>query len=664
MHVPAMQSAVVRCAEAIEWAAGHCRVQAVDVMRDSPWGTTLRLASDTGYAFLKVLPPHQTDAAASLVAISAALEGDVAPLLAADVARGWLLGGDHRGRPIDVAADPRLAFDLLRSYVHVQARSARTLDRLAALPRFSAKSLWRRTRAFLDCRSLARMSSGPARLSDFIGLERAGLLGGAVDAVSGALLQRFACCESAASVIEHADLHPGNVAMMRSGELVFHDWDNALIGPPGLSLSCLVSGTACLYAAPGAVDAFDDEAVDAALDASSVARFYRACVADAGLESRERLRETLPAAVLAGLFLRLVCYAQYPPRNESERALCASDLEQIAAEILGWCNRLAFRERDRAGADRIVELLHAQRCLPELLDVARHAGGDAVLATPAAEHVLVREVAALAQAEMLAREPARVPALIAGSASRRDPAALALEAGVAAGLLAEHGCLAVDALFPPAMLEQCLAHHRAGLACDQRAWPQVGDRRTMRPLRLGGPFNTPALYAQPLLMDLLSVLLGPDFLIGSMTLVESQPGADAQHWHADHPPLFPEAAVAGSLPAHALTVLIPLVDVDEAVGGTELLKGSHRTVEHDLRAGITRGISLGGCLLFDYRLMHRGMANRSLRARPVLSIVYQRDWFRDAVNFRHFPPLQVAFDELGRIPASLSGLFRLADVIR
>ena len=43
----------------------------------------------------------------------------------------------------------------------------------------------------------------------------------------------------------------------------------------------------------------------------------------------------------------------------------------------------------------------------------------------------------------------------------------------------------------------------------------------------------------------------------------------------------------------------------------------------------------------------------------MLSIVYQRSWFRDAVNFSRFPPLQMGFEELKRVPAPLSGLFRL-----
>ena len=137
----------------------------------------------------------------------------------------------------------------------------------------------------------------------------------------------------------------------------------------------------------------------------------------------------------------------------------------------------------------------------------------------------VLTIAHLAQAQGDARLDDRVPSLMAGNAAPRDPALTELEADVAADMFIEHGCLALEAAFPPTLLARCLAHHQAGLACEPGAWPEVGEGRTMLPLRVGGPFNAPELYAQPLLMRLLDRLLGPDFLIGSMTMVVARPGA-------------------------------------------------------------------------------------------------------------------------------------------
>ena len=54
-----------------------------------------------------------------------------------------------------------------------------------------------------------------------------------------------------------------------------------------------------------------------------------------------------------------------------------------------------------------------------------------------------------------------------------------------------------------------------------------------------------------------------------------------QAWHADGPPLFSsEAARNGSMPAHALNIFIPLVDLDETSGSTQFALGTHTETEH------------------------------------------------------------------------------------
>ena len=44
-------------------------------------------------------------------------------------------------------------------------------------------------------------------------------------------------------------------------------------------------------------------------------------------------------------------------------------------------------------------------------------------------------------------------------------------------------------------------------------------------------------------------------------------------------------------------------------------------------------IDRGDIIVFDYRVVHRGMANAASAARPVLYSTFSRPWFRDALNF-------------------------------
>ena len=56
------------------------------------------------------------------------------------------------------------------------------------------------------------------------------------------------------------------------------------------------------------------------------------------------------------------------------------------------------------------------------------------------------------------------------------------------------------------------------------------------------------------------------------------------------------------------------------------------------RAGRVAGVSFadakaGDAILFDYRVLHRGLANTSAKPRPLLYFTYGRAWFTDATNY-------------------------------
>lgn len=639
----------------LAWARSHVAFSRVETVRASPWGTTLRLDGQQQRFFLKVLAPRRAGAVAASAAVAALLDDAVAPAIAFDSRRGLLLSADHGGTPPPQPGCADFAARLLERYAGAQARASSALAALAGLPRFDLDDIWMRAQRFLDCRDQHASAGDCARLADFVGVERAALLADAVDASAALLLGRMRACAALPVTLEHGDLHAGNVAITPDGGLRLHDWEEARLGPAGLSFSCLVGETADLA-----------RGLEGDAGATRQAARYARCLAAAGYAPLDLLRDALPAAVLAGLFVRLCAYADYPPRDDAMREVCVPDLEHIGGEILGWCRGLAAG--DPACAGTLMRLFQEHGRLAELLAMARDLDDDALSAVAAGAPgsglapVAVLETARLVRAERAARHDTLVPRLGGLRTSHLEPALMAARVDVACAMLAEHGCLVLESLCPPATLDACRVHQLARAEREPATAARVGNRRIMQPAPLSGPFNAPELYAPPLIVRIMAALLGADFVIGSMSIVTSLPGADAQHLHADHPPLYPELASSGSLPAHAYTALIPLIDIDEEVGGTELFKGSHRNGGGALGAGASPALRLGDCLLFDYRLAHRGLANRSLRARPVLSLVYQRSWFRDAVNFGGFAPLQVPFDQLVRIPEALAGLFRLADV--
>jgi ectoine hydroxylase-related dioxygenase (phytanoyl-CoA dioxygenase family) len=238
-----------------------------------------------------------------------------------------------------------------------------------------------------------------------------------------------------------------------------------------------------------------------------------------------------------------------------------------------------------------------------------------------------------------------------------------------------HGALAIQNVFPVELIRalqevfsseyESLPEAEIGKRC-----LRVGDRRHMFTVSLQGPFNDPALYASKRLQPIVQAILGDDCVIQSFGAVCAFPGAEKQHFHKDHPPMFPEASGLNALlPPFALHVVIPMVNLDEQNGTTALWLGSHRekskealylpknTGPDGLKGASLHYPQMGDCYLMDFRLSHCGMANQSGRPRTILYLVYSRSWFQDHENFSKQARLDISQAEYEKIPEQHCGLF-------
>jgi Phytanoyl-CoA dioxygenase (PhyH) len=189
---------------------------------------------------------------------------------------------------------------------------------------------------------------------------------------------------------------------------------------------------------------------------------------------------------------------------------------------------------------------------------------------------------------------------------------------------------------------------------------KVGDGRYDIAVRMTGAFGRPGLFGNPILLDLLMPLLGGHIMrLGSMNLVASFPGAEMQHIHRDNPHLFEDFPHMGpALPLYAVNVSIPLIDIDKHIGPTAIWPGSHRspTTQMSPAAMQTIPFQRGDCILMDYRTMHAGLPNVSDIVRPILYLVYGREWFFDDGNHRHRVPLDMPLEDLLALPQELGSL--------
>ena len=152
-------------------------------------------------------------------------------------------------------------------------------------------------------------------------------------------------------------------------------------------------------------------------------------------------------------------------------------------------------------------------------------------------------------------------------------------------------------------------------------------------------------------LGLVRAVLGPDARPSFCGVVFSRPGSPAQQWHIDSPH---EAAEAR--PAHAVNVLLALADIPLAAGPTEVARGTHLLTNHLQRPWLDRdsllyqsetevtpailrqtghgegatgqpavqAMAAGDCLIFDDRILHRGLANASEQERWVAYFSYLR----------------------------------------
>jgi ectoine hydroxylase-related dioxygenase (phytanoyl-CoA dioxygenase family) len=185
---------------------------------------------------------------------------------------------------------------------------------------------------------------------------------------------------------------------------------------------------------------------------------------------------------------------------------------------------------------------------------------------------------------------------------------------------------------------------------------EVGDRRLMITIDFEPPFDRLELFANSWLLPVLRVAFEVDFVLGGYGVVCSLPAAPTQHRHKDGGTLFPQSGLDRMLPVAAITVAIPLLEMNEIHGTTALWLGTHRD---ETRASAEKGdepvVREGSCVLWDYRLLHCGTPNRGTVPRPLLYLMYCRPWFLDHVNYGRQPPLRAS----RRWLSTLSGENRL-----
>jgi ectoine hydroxylase-related dioxygenase (phytanoyl-CoA dioxygenase family) len=243
-------------------------------------------------------------------------------------------------------------------------------------------------------------------------------------------------------------------------------------------------------------------------------------------------------------------------------------------------------------------------------------------------------------------------------------------------LFLQHGFLLIRNAFEPAYVQKLHDEFTAGYRdyFDARTYDDALDlteRRTMVTIKLEGAFNSVDFYAPPKIFPLLEFLLTRKLILAAMGCVISLPGSRDQGRHRDYSNIYDPGfnypgveTLIAKAPPYAITLGLPLVPITERTGCTRVWPGSHlrRTIKNDpnLGAGVEFVADLGTCYLFDYRVLHLGVANTSDIPRPLIYNIYARPWFRDTVNYSKQPPIDVTPEQVFDLPERYQRLFSWA----
>lgn len=161
------------------------------------------------------------------------------------------------------------------------------------------------------------------------------------------------------------------------------------------------------------------------------------------------------------------------------------------------------------------------------------------------------------------------------------------------------------------------------------------------------PPETGYLFRDVLVNDVVvsvtKALLGSGMKCAFYSGNTAMPGEHRQPVHADIGQLWPNLTVAH--PPYALVVNVPLVDMDERNGSTEIWPGTHLDTtiafqdgeitlpseilerRRELDPPLQPAVRAGSFLIRDIRMWHAGMPNRTGTPRPMMAMIHNVSWW-------------------------------------
>ncbi|CAA6824799.1 MAG: Kanamycin B dioxygenase [uncultured Thiotrichaceae bacterium] len=311
------------------------------LVADHPWSKVFRLQGQEHAAFLKVLPPNHADVINKTKAIHRHYAFVTPSVIASNADYQAIILKEHRSVPVGQHSSEHQLHRLLTSYATIQAEAVENISELQHfVPRVDGENLTQNLLDFLNSEIERDTTVGAGYFMDDEKDARRYFM-----ALSDRkeLLDNFlAESEELPLTLNHCDLHTDNVSEKSDGSMLIYDWDDAMLGPAGMSLHRLfqgVSSIAKLMKFHWAVD-------ESIQPLESLLNAYCGALLDQQYCDVDVLRKGLPAAVCTGSIQSLLSYADYPLEDAEYKKNISEIIRSRIEDVVHLCDLIALENRD------------------------------------------------------------------------------------------------------------------------------------------------------------------------------------------------------------------------------------------------------------------------------------------------------------------------------
>lgn len=311
------------------------------LVADHPWSKVFRLQGQEQAAFLKLVPHNGVDVITKTKAIHRQYAFVTPSVIASNVDYKAIILKEHRSIPVGLNSSEQQLHRLLTTYATIQAETIESISELQPfVPRVDVDNLVQDLLDFLDTEIERDNTVGAAYFMDDDKEAK-----GYFMALAGrkALLENFlAESEELPLTLNHCDLHTDNVSEKPDGSMLIYDWDDAMLGPAGMSLHRLFQGTSTIAKLLKFHWTVDEniQLFDPLLNA------YCGTLVEHEYCDVDTIRKALPSAVCAGSIQSLLAYANYPLEDFEYKKNVSEIIRNRIEDIVHLCDLIALENRD------------------------------------------------------------------------------------------------------------------------------------------------------------------------------------------------------------------------------------------------------------------------------------------------------------------------------